>query len=86
MGAPLVAHDGRGVYLLRLSDPETLSDVCAFFRRVHVDARERGDGLLTVEIPGAPSALHEWREITGYVATWNALNPGAAVELLDAAD
>lgn len=74
------------MYLLRLSDPDALSDVCAFFRRVHVDARARGDGMLTAAIPGAPSSLHEWREITGYVTTWNALNPGATVELLDAAD
>jgi hypothetical protein len=74
------------VYLLRLSDPDTLADVCAFFRRVHVDARDCGDGLLTAAIPGAPSPLHEWREITGYVATWNALNPAATVELLDQSD
>jgi hypothetical protein len=74
------------VYLVRVAHPESVPDVSAFFARVHVAVRDLGGGLLDVSIVGAPSALHAWREITGYVATWNALNPGTHVELIDAAD
>jgi hypothetical protein len=74
------------VYLLRVSDPDATARVCEFFRRAHVDVREQARGLLSASIPGAASSLHEWREITGYVTTWNALNPASPVELLDAAD
>jgi hypothetical protein len=71
------------VYLLRVADPDSLTAVCAFLRRVHVDVQERSDGTLSVSVVGAASPLHEWRELTGYVTTWNALNPGTHVELTD---
>jgi hypothetical protein len=71
------------VYLLRLSEPDDLARVCEFLRRVHVDAQARADGTVSVAIPGAASPLHERREITGYLTTWNALNPGSSLELFE---
>jgi hypothetical protein len=71
------------VYLLRLSEPDDLARVCEFFRRVHVDARPRPDGTVSVAVPGAASPLHERRELTGYITTWNALNPGSSLELVE---
>ena len=74
------------MYLLRVPDRNAVASVCDFFRRVHVSVWELGDGLLGVSVTGAPSKLHGWREITGYVTTWNALNPTTPVELVDSAD
>ena len=74
------------MYLLRVSDLDAVAAVCDFFRRAHVVVHEQRGGLLRVSIPGAPSSLHEWREVSGYVATWNALHPATPVEVIDAAD
>jgi hypothetical protein len=32
-------------------------------------------------VPGANSELHELRELSGYVVTWNALHPGQVATL-----
>jgi hypothetical protein len=69
------------VYFLRLSDPEALDSLCDFLCRVHVVARPAPDGTVDTSIAGAASPLHELREISGYVTTWNALNPHSVVEL-----
>jgi hypothetical protein len=79
-------RDERYVYLLRVLDPAAVPAVHDFFRRVHVDVRETDGGMLTASIHGALSPLHAWREVTGYVATWNALNPASPVELVDLSD
>jgi hypothetical protein len=71
------------VYLLRLSHPDDLLIFCDFLRRVHVAAEAVADDMVSASIPGAPSPLHERRELMGYVATWNALNPGCHVELVE---
>lgn len=71
------------MYLLRLSDPADLVRVCEFLRSAHVQAHVSADDTVSASIPGAPTPLHERREIMGYVATWNALNPGSNVELLE---
>jgi hypothetical protein len=71
------------VQWLRCSDPNDLLPVCEFLRGVQVDARPGGDGTVSVFAPGATSALHERHEISGYVSTWNALNPGRYVELIE---
>ena len=69
------------MYLLRLSEPADLARVCDFLRGAHVDAHASGDDIVSASIPGAPTPLHERREITGYVTTWNALNPSSTLEL-----
>jgi hypothetical protein len=62
------------------ADVEALLD---FLTAVHV--RVLGvDGLvISVALPGAPSAHHEYREIAGYVTTWNALNPSQRAALAE---
>jgi hypothetical protein len=73
------------VYLLRVSRPTDLDRVCVFLRIVHLDVQANEDGTITVTAPGARSPLHERREISGYVTTWNALNSASPVELVESA-
>jgi hypothetical protein len=72
------------VYLLHLSRPRDLDRVCAFLRGVQLLVEENEDGTLTARAPGAPTPLHERREINGYVTTWNALNPARPITLVEA--
>jgi hypothetical protein len=71
------------VYLLRLTDPNDLQRLCDFLRNANVDTRAEGPDIVAVTIPGAATPLHERREVTGYITTWNALNPGSRVDLVD---
>lgn len=45
-----------------------------FLRAVHVHVLDVRGAVVRVELPGAPSEVHEQRELLGYVTTWNALN------------
>jgi hypothetical protein len=71
------------VYLLRLSEPQDAEYVCAFLRRVRVDVDAHADGTVSAEVADAQTPFHELRELIGYVTTWNALNPGSHVELVE---
>jgi hypothetical protein len=66
---------------LRISQAEEIERFCAFLRVVHVCVDAVEGAIVTASLPGAPSAMHERREIDGYVTTWNALNPRSTVEL-----
>jgi len=72
------------VYLLHVSHPNDLDRVCVFLRGVHLSVDRNEDGTVTVTAPGAPTDLHERREISGYVTTWNALHPASPVTLVEA--
>jgi len=72
----------QGVYLLRAVDPKVLERVCELLRSTHVVVRDEGNGTVSVRVPQARSPSHEQAELSGYVATWNALNPGSPVELV----
>lgn len=76
-----MARDAASVFILRLSDPNDLDRVCSFLRSVQLQVRVNDDGTITVNAPGARTALHERREIGGYVTTWNALNPASQIGL-----
>ena len=54
---------------------------CAFLRAVHVTVLAAEGTTVTAAVPGANSALHERRELSGYVVTWNALHPGQVATL-----
>jgi hypothetical protein len=56
-------------------------DFCAFLRAVHVAVLNAEGTTVTASVPGANSELHERRELSGYVVTWNALHPGRAATL-----
>jgi hypothetical protein len=71
------------VYVLHVSHGNDLDRVCAFLRSVHLHLQENEDGTITVTAPGAPTPLHERREISGYVTTWNALNPGTLITVAE---
>jgi hypothetical protein len=77
-------RDAACVYVLHVSHPKDLDRVCVFLRSVHLLVEENEDGTITARAPGAPTDLHERREIGGYVTTWNALNPGSPVTLVEA--
>jgi hypothetical protein len=68
--------------LLRCSDPNDLAAVIEFLCCVQVDARAEDDGTISASVPGAATALHGRREISGYIATWNTLNPSRHLELV----
>jgi hypothetical protein len=82
IGAWLRTRDARYVYVLRLSDPDDVDHLCDFLRRVRVAIDVRPDGTVSAAVVAAPMPPHELRELTGYVATWNALD-ASTVELLD---
>jgi hypothetical protein len=71
------------VYVLHVSRPDDLDRVCAFLRSVQLRVDPQDDGTITASAPGARTPLHERREISGYVTTWNALNPGCPVRLVE---
>jgi hypothetical protein len=68
---------------MRINRAVDLERFCDFLRAVHVLVHEVEGAIVSASVPGAASALHERREMSGYVTTWNALNPGSLVELAD---
>jgi hypothetical protein len=78
-------RDGRGVYLLRISEPNDVDRICAFLGRHKVSLRREAHGTLVVGVPTAKTARHERRELYGCVAMWNVLNPSNRAELTRAA-
>lgn len=76
-------RDAACVYVLHVARPNDLDRVCVFLRSVHLHVEENEDGTIMATAPGAPTPLHERREISGYVTTWNALNPGNPVTLVE---
>jgi hypothetical protein len=83
IGASSPTRDGTFVYVLHLTHPGDLDRVCVFLRGVHLEVRANEGGTITVGAPGAPTALHERREIGGYVTTWNALHPASPVRMAE---
>lgn len=71
------------MYLLHLSEPADAERVCDFLRGVQLYVEANADGTISATAPGAPTPLHERREIDGYVTTWNALNPGSPLRLVE---
>ena len=72
----------QSVYLLRAADPKVLERVCELLSSTHVLVHDEGNGTASVRVPQARSPSHERAELNGYVATWNALNPGSPVEFV----
>lgn len=67
---------------IHLSDPSRLDVFCAFLTSVHVQVDDvRGDGVVA-SLPGAPSEARERTELSAYLTTWNALNPGCSAVLV----
>jgi hypothetical protein len=64
---------------MRLAGPEDADAFCAFLRDVHVRVDAVDGATVRASTVAAPTAMHERNELLGYVATWNALNPGRHV-------
>ncbi len=65
-----------------VDDEAKLEALLDFLRAVQVHVLDVRGAAVKVELPGAPSPLHEHRELAGYVTTWNALN-AAHAELVE---
>jgi hypothetical protein len=65
-----------------LTKPNDLEHVREFLRSRRIRVRAERDGTVRASVPGAKTPLHEWRELIGCIATWNALNPASHVELV----
>ena len=70
------------MYTVILRDPADRERLCAFFRDVHVCVLGAEGDRIEVAVPSPVSPQHAERELSGYVVTWNALNPGAYAELV----
>jgi hypothetical protein len=68
---------------ITLARADDLQPFVEFLRTVHVRVVSARGTVVVAEVPGAPSPLHEHRELAGYVATWSALNPGRGATLAD---
>jgi len=53
------------VYVLRVSDPDHVDQLCDFLRRVRVDVATLPDGTVSAAIAGAPTPLYEVSELSG---------------------
>lgn len=71
------------MHRLRIFRPDDVHRFCDFLRAVQVHVEGIEGEIVTASLPGAPSDLHERREIGGYVTTWNALNPASFVEIAE---
>ena len=69
------------MHRILLAHPDCLDRFCDFLRAVQVEVHESSAAGVLASVPGALSDQHERRELSGYVTTWNALNPAAHVEL-----
>jgi hypothetical protein len=74
--------DEEDVLSIRLTHSEDVERFCEFLRAAQVHTETGRDGMVRVSLTGAPTPLHARRELTGYVRTWNALNPGRHGEVV----
>ena len=68
---------------LRLSDPELLGDLLAFFRRRESSAERVGPDLVEVEILHTLDERQGQLELDLYLRVWQALHPEGRVEVVD---
>jgi hypothetical protein len=73
----------ENVHRLRIFRPDDVNRFCDFLRAVQVQVEGIEGAVVTASLPGAPTDLHERREIDGYITTWNALNPASFVEIAE---
>ncbi len=72
------------VPLICVSTPAHVDALRHFLRAVRVEATRTDEPrVLEATVPGSPTPTHECRELQGYLATWNALNPGKDAQLVD---
>lgn len=69
------------MHRLRIFEQGDIDRFCDFLRAVQVRIDAIEGLIVTASLPGAPTQLHERRELGGYVTTWNALNPSSLVEV-----
>jgi hypothetical protein len=68
---------------IRLSDPSRVPSLIDFFGRVSGIATPTSDPhVVAVELPGAPSAAQERREVRNYLQTWLVLEGGCDANVI----
>jgi hypothetical protein len=72
----------RGVYVF-LKDPQLLFGLQDFLRRTGCVAEQRRSDELEVYVPDAPNQEQARREVSVYLASWQAANPGAEAYIVD---
>ena len=72
------------MYVL-LKDPQLLFGLQDFLRRTGCVAEQRRSGELEVYVPDTPNQEQERREVSVYLASWQAANPGAEASIVDEA-
>jgi hypothetical protein len=75
----------RGVLVVRFRGRAgDLDALYAYMNSVQVRALADSDGMVTLALMYKPrSRLHENSELTGYVTTWNALNPYQELQIVE---
>lgn len=68
---------------IRLTDPAHLRDLADFLRRAECAVEQTNTNELDVEIPRAPDVAQARREVSIYVATWQARHPGINAQISD---
>jgi hypothetical protein len=68
-----------------ISDPAMLPNLQDFLRRADCVAEQRRSHELEVYVPAARNDRHARRELSVYLATWQAANPGVEAYVLDGA-
>jgi hypothetical protein len=69
------------VWNVLVDQPADVEALLDFLSAVHVRVLDVDGCVISVALPGAPSPNHEYRELAGYVTTWNALNPDRRANL-----
>ncbi len=68
---------------IRLSHPALAHDLREFLRRAECDAREEGEGMLTVYVPDAYGDEQARLELDLYLKAWQASHPDVEVDLFE---
>ena len=83
-GRPAAATPGASAALhIFIRDPALFKDLCAFLQRAECVVGRRHGQDVEVELPRAYSESQARRELDLYLATWQVLNPGIEVYIVD---
>jgi hypothetical protein len=75
-------HEALAAVRIRVSDKERVGDLKDFLEAAGCSVRDVGQVTLDVAMPGAPSDSQASREISIYLKTWTAMNPGAHARVI----
>ena len=81
---PAAATPGASAALhVYISDPALFRDLCTFLQRAECVVGQRHAQDVEVDVPLAYSKAQARRELDIYLATWQVMNPGVEVYIVD---